>query len=206
MAPIDFWFSIGSTYSYLTVARIADRLRDSGLSVTWRPFDVRTIMLAQNNVPFRDKPEKTAYMWRDIERRASGYGLPVRVPAPYPLTDLALPNRIALLGMSEDWGEPYVRGAYRRWFVDGLAPDQQPNLTASLHEAGQSADDVIERANAPAIVQALENETETAWQLGVFGSPSFVVAGELFWGDDRLEDATAWARNGWLGRGGDPEA
>src|SRR5271166_3505839 len=83
--PVDFWFSVGSTYTYLTVMRLAQIERVSGIPFRWRPFSVRAIMKEMNNIPFGNKPIKAAYMWRDIERRAEMYGVPIKVPAPYPL-------------------------------------------------------------------------------------------------------------------------
>ena len=77
--PVDFWFSVGSTYTYLTVMRIAEIERGSGVSFRWRPFNVRAIMREMNNIPFGNKPIKAAYMWRDIERRAEMYGVPINV-------------------------------------------------------------------------------------------------------------------------------
>ena len=103
MPALDFWYSIGSTYSYLTVMRIAEHCAAQGVDVVWRPFNVREIMIEQNNIPFAGKPVKSAYMWRDIERRAALYDLPVRVPAPYPLDHLPLANQVAVLGMAEGW-------------------------------------------------------------------------------------------------------
>ena len=76
MKPIDFWYFIGSTYSYLTVMRLAEVADATGAAFRWRPFNVRDIMVEQNNRPFVGKPVKSAYMWRDIERRAALYGLP----------------------------------------------------------------------------------------------------------------------------------
>ena len=77
---IEFWFAVGSTYTYLTVARIHQVAADTGVRFAWRPFSVRTIMQEMNNIPFNTKPVKLAYMWRDIERRSSKYGLPIKVP------------------------------------------------------------------------------------------------------------------------------
>ena len=115
MSQIDFWYSIGSTYSYLTVMRLPEVERAAGIKVRWRPFDVRHVMVEQNNIPFKDKPMKTAYMWRDLERRAGRYGLAPRVPAPYPLPGLVLANQIATLGAEEGWVAEYTRATYRRW-------------------------------------------------------------------------------------------
>ena len=81
---IDFWFSTGSTYTYLTVSRLETAAVQHGVAFNWRPFSVRAIMREQNNSPFANKPVKSAYMWRDIERRAGHYGLEATVPAPRP--------------------------------------------------------------------------------------------------------------------------
>jgi 2-hydroxychromene-2-carboxylate isomerase len=193
MSPIDFWFSIGSTYSYLSVMRMPEVVRASGADVRWRAFNVRHVMTVQNNIPFKDKPVKTAYMWRDIARRAEGYGLSPIVPAPYPLAGLVLANQVAILGMEEGWGPAYVRATYRRWFDGGQPGGEEPNLSESLAEIGEEPARVLEAARSKRIAGALQAETEEAMALGVFGSPTFVVAGEVFWGDDRLDDALRWA-------------
>jgi 2-hydroxychromene-2-carboxylate isomerase len=196
MKRIDFWYSIGSTYSYLTVMRLASVARETGAEFRWRPFNVRHVMVAQNNVPFKDKPVKTAYMWRDIERRAKTYGLSPRIPAPYPLPGLVLANQVATLGMTEGWGEDYTRATYRRWFEGGDPAGEEPNLSASLEEIGRDPDEVLEKARAKPVEDALAAATAEAEELGVFGSPTFVVGREVFWGDDRLDDALDWARQG----------
>lgn len=196
MKEIDFWYSVGSTYSYLTVMRLGQIERDTGVCFNWRPFDVRSIMVEQSNIPFRDKPVKAAYMWRDIGRRAAKYGLPVSVPAPYPLEHFALANRVAVLGMREGWGRDYTVEAFRLWFVEGQPAGSEPNLSESLRRAGQDPARVIPAVAAPDIAGALANETEAAKSAGVFGAPTFVVGEEVFWGDDRLEDALEWARGG----------
>jgi 2-hydroxychromene-2-carboxylate isomerase len=198
-AAIDFWLSVGSTYTYLSVMRLGEVEDRTGIGFNWRPFNVRAIMLEQNNRPFVGKPVKTAYMWRDIERRAVRYGLPVRVPAPYPLQEFERANRIAIVGNQEGWCADYARATYRRWFQDGLEAGIEPNLSESLREIGQDPTRVIARAESDEIAAALQKATEEAKSLGVFGSPSFVVGRELFWGDDRLDDAIAWYRSGTLG-------
>jgi len=115
---IDFWFSIGSTYTYLSVMRLAEVEQTSGIAFRWQPFSVRQIMIEMDNIPFRTKPLKAAYMWRDIERRAAMYGLPARVPAPYPLAQWDVANRVAVLGAAEGWVADYARATYRRWFQE----------------------------------------------------------------------------------------
>ena len=102
--PIDFWFTMGSTYTYLSVMRLADLERSSGISFHWRPFHLLLILQEMKHVPFADKPAKCRYMWRDIERRAAMYGLIGRFPAPYPAKRSVAANLVAIVGMREGWG------------------------------------------------------------------------------------------------------
>ena len=196
MLTIDFWFSIGSTYSYLTVMRLAEIETAAGVTFRWRPFNVRRVMIEQNNVPFKDKPVKAAYMWRDIERRARRYGLSPRLPAPYPLPGLVLANQVATLGVEEGWVADYTRATYQRWFEGGEAAGEEPNVSASLHQIGRDPQEVMATAQSQRIADALEAATDQAMELGVFGSPTFVIGDEVFWGDDRLDDAILWAKEG----------
>ena len=196
MKPIVFWFSIGSTYSYLTVMRLDEVARSTGTAFTWRPFNVRELMIAQDNIPFARKPVKAAYMWRDIERRLGKYGLTARLPAPYPLDNLALANQVALVGMAEGWGKAYVIETYRRWFQNGEMAGNEPNLSESIDAVGEDPDRVLRLAESDVTVEALAEATGEAAARGLFGVPCFDVDGELFWGDDRLDDAISWAREG----------
>lgn len=195
---IDFWFSIGSTYSYLSVMRLGDVSKETGIGFTWRPFNVRAIMKDMNNIPFTGKPVKAQYMWRDIERRAAARGLAPKLPAPYPLAALELANQVAAIAEREGWCEAYTIATYRRWFEGAEPAGSEPNLSASITEAGENPERVLAEAEGAAGVAALAENTDEARRLGIFGSPSFVVGTELFWGDDRLEDAMAWHRNGHL--------
>ena len=198
MHSIDFWYSIGSTYSYLTIMRLPEMAKRAEVRISWRPFNVRDVMVEQNNVPFSNKPIKSAYMWRDIERRAAGYGLTPKIPAPYPLSGLVLANQVAVLGRENGWVEAYTKATYRRWFEDGDPAGEEPNISLSLTEIGQDANYILDLATSLAAVSSLERATSEAKSLGVFGSPSFVVNREVFWGDDRLEDALTWASKGSL--------
>ena len=148
---IDFWFTVGSTYTYQTVSRLHEVEAASGIRFRWRPFNARAIMQEMHNVPFATKPIKLAYMWRDVERRASRYGLPLKVPAPYPLKKFDLASRVAVLGAMEGWCSNYVRASYRRWFIEGKEVGAEPNLSESLSEIGQDPGRVIVAANAETV-------------------------------------------------------
>lgn len=197
---IDFWFTMGSTYSYLSVMRLADVESFHGVRFRWRPFHLLLILQEMKHVPFADKPTKTSYMWRDIERRSTMYGLPLKLPAPYPVKQSITANLVAIVGMREGWGADFVRAAYRRWMQMGEETGSEPNVSSSLRDIGQEPSRVMALANAQAANDALSSETETARQLGIFGSPTFAVGRELFWGDDRLGDAVSWLKHGAVRR------
>jgi 2-hydroxychromene-2-carboxylate isomerase len=198
-ATIDFWFTMGSTYSFLSVMRLPDVERSAGVSFRWRPFHLLVILQEMKHVPFADKPTKSAYMWRDIERRAAMYGLHVRLPAPYPVKQSVVANRVATVGMRESWGAEFVRAAYRRWFELGQETGSESNVSASLRDIGQDPERVLKLAGSDNAKNMLSAETDAARELGIFGSPTFTIDRELFWGDDRLDDAIAWHRAGRLG-------
>ena len=191
-SSIDFWFSIDSTYTYLSVMRIEAVERQSGVTFRWRPFNVGAIMVEMDNLPFTNKPIKARYMWRDIERRAKMYELPWSSIPIYPIKSVAFVNRIALVGAKEGWCAWYVKAAYQRWFNSGRDPSIEPGLSDTLKDIGQNPDRVIATAASDEMKAMLNSETNIARALGIFGSPTFATEGEIFWGDDRLEDTIRW--------------
>ena len=195
MSNIDFYFSIGSTYTYLTITRILDVEKKYSVKFNWKPFSVRAIMKEMNNIPFpKEKVNKVNYMWRDIERRAKGYGFFAKTPVPYPLTQFDLANKLAILGLEEGWGIDYVRLTYKRWFQEGKEPAVDPNISEICNELKIDKNKVIEKANSDKIEKEYLANTESARINKVFGSPSYIVGSEIFWRDDRMEDAITWSK------------
>ena len=196
MHEIEFWFSIGSTYTYLSVNRVLEFEKKENVKFKWKPFSVRKIMMEMDNIPFTppSKKIKSNYMWRDIERRAKFYGFDAIVPAPYPLSQFDLANKIAILGMNEGWGIDYVILTYKRWFEEGKEPATDPNLKEILDKLNLDYENIINKSNEDNINENYERNTSEAFKKGVFGSPTFIYKTELFWGDDRLEDCLKWIR------------
>jgi len=192
---IDFYFSIGSTYTYLSVTRMLDVEKKHQVKFNWLPFSVRSIMKEMNNIPFpKEKMNKVNYMWRDIERRAEGYGFFAKTPVPYPLTEFDLANKLAILGLKEGWGVDYIRLTYKRWFQEGKEPATEPNISEIFKELKIDKEKAIKDANSSEIEKQYLKNTESARENKVFGSPSFIVNSEIFWGDDRMEDAIKWSK------------
>ena len=195
MKEIEFWFSIGSTYTYLSVTRLEELENKHAVKFSWHPFSVRKIMKQMDNIPFPPtKQVKLDYMWRDLERRAEMYGFKAKVPAPYPLKEFDLANRIAIVGMEEGWCPQYTRGTYQRWFISAHEAGLEPNISDTLKEIGQETTRVLKLANSEKIKKKYSEQTDNASSKGIFGSPTFIVNGEVFWGDDRLEHAISWSK------------
>ena len=191
---LDFWFYIGSTYSYLSIEGADAAAAREGFALRWRPFSVRSIMLEQNNRPFVGKPVKLAYMWRDLERRANRYGIPFRSPPDYPVDPEGLANRVAVVASLEGWCPEYTKATYRAWFLDNKAPGDVRHLGSILLSLGKDPEGTIARADDKEVRALYDSETEYAKGRGIFGSPTFMCGNEIFWGDDRFEDAIEWAK------------
>ena len=135
--------------------RLKEVEQASGIRFNWRPFHLLIILQEMKHVPFADKPAKAAYMWRDIERRATMYGIPAALPAPYPAKQSIVANLVATVGMRQGWGTDFVRAAYRRWFQLGHETGSEPNVSESLREIGQEPQSVLALANAADTKNAL---------------------------------------------------
>ena len=195
MKEIDFYFSIGSTYTYLSVTRILDVQIEHQIKFNWKPFSVRAIMKEMNNIPFpKDKMNKVNYMWRDIERRAEGYGFFAKTPVPYPLSEFDLANQIAVYGLDEGWGVDYIRLTYKKWFEEGKEPAIDPSISEICAKLKINKDEVILKAKSKEIENKYFLNTSNARNNKIFGSPTFIVNNEIFWGDDRMEDAIKWSK------------
>lgn len=191
---LQFWFEFASTYSYLAAARIADVAAAAGVAVEWKPFLLGPIFKSQgwNDSPFNIYPVKGRYMWRDMERLCARYALPLRQPTRFPRNGL-LAARATCLGAAEPWGPAFVRAVYHANFAEDRDISDTKVIEALLDGLGQPGAQLIERAQTPEAKDALRRHSEEAERLGIFGAPSFVAGGELFWGNDRLDDAVAWA-------------
>lgn len=191
---LDFFFSYASTYSYLSVMRAGELAAAAGVALRWRPFRLRTLTQEQNNRPFVGKPVKLKYMWRDVERRAQQHGIAFAGIPPYPVDAEGLAHKVGSVAALEGWCPGYSRAVYRKWFVEHQDPGDAQGLIDGVTALGKDAEAVMERALSPEIESRLASETDVARSLGIFGSPTFVIGDEIFWGDDRLEVAIDWCR------------
>ena len=195
MAKVEFWLEYASTYSYLSVARIGKLAEEYGAQIDWQPFWLFPVREEQDlPVPFPEGSARARYMWLDLERRAKQLHLPYRRPEIYPFKSMPV-ARIALVAAREGWCREFSEAAFHLHWTKGILMGTPENLAAALASAGQDVARVEALASSPEIKDGLKQQTTRALQRGIFGAPSFVVNGELFWGDDRLEAALECARS-----------
>lgn len=194
--PITFWFEFASTYSYLSALRIEAEAEARGIDVIWKPFLLGPIFKAQgwDTSPFSIYPEKGENMWRDMERRAAKYEIPFSRTAErlFPQNSV-LAARAAIACLHEDWGREFCRGVFRAGFAEGKDISDPETVADCIEAAGGVAQTWLHMAHSDTQKAALRANVDEARSRGIYGAPSFIVDGELFWGDDRLEDALEWA-------------
>ena len=187
---LTFWISIGSTYTYLTALRLSKFIRDNDFDISFKIINIRLIMKKMDNVPFPpSKPSKVNYMWKDIQRRAEIYQIPIpKIPAPYPLKYFDEANLYALTALEEGWFVQYLENTYRYWFLEEIPAGSDENIKLVCSINNIDFQSFKEKSSSNKVLNEYKQNTQLAYEFGVFGVPSFSVNENLFWGDDRLND------------------
>jgi 2-hydroxychromene-2-carboxylate isomerase len=191
---LEIWFEFASTYSYLSISRIESLLKKAEMEYVWRPFLLGPILQdrGMETSPFVLDQLRGAYMWRDMERRAKQYNLEFTRPTVFPMNGLRA-ARIMTAALNEPWCGNFARSVFEAQFAHGVDISNEDILRAALKECGVDPVHWLNLAQQVETKDKLRSFTDQARNIGIFGAPSFMVGGELFWGDDRLEDAIAWA-------------
>jgi 2-hydroxychromene-2-carboxylate isomerase len=192
---LSFWFDFASTYSYPAAMRIEPLAQERGVSLSWNAFLLSRSFRAQgwNDSPFNLYPVKGRYMWRDLERICEAQRLPFRRPSQFPRNGL-LAARIACRFSKETWTAAFVRAVYQANFGEDRDIADRNVIADCLRSVNQDSEAVLDGAGSIETKTMLREQTERAVDLGIFGAPSFIADQELFWGNDRLEEALNWCQ------------
>ena len=192
-ATIDFWFDFASNYSYLSIMRIEAAAAQCGVTVRWQPFLLGPIFqaLGLDTSPFVAQKEKGAYVWQDMVRECRKYGLPWVRPSAFPRHSL-LALRVALVGVQQPWIGEYCRQIMLRNFAQDRDIASANDVGDVLTQLGLPAAQILAEAQGDANKLGLRRQTELAQAKGIFGAPMFFAGDEMFWGNDRLDDALAF--------------
>jgi 2-hydroxychromene-2-carboxylate isomerase len=196
MPAVEFWYEFASTYSYPAAMRIERLAEKAGVGLRWRPFLLGPIFkeFGWTDSPFNIYEVKGRYMWRDLTRICEGEGIPLELPpVHFPQNGLKA-ARLALVGEGEGWTPAFTRAVFLANYAEQKDISDEETLGAILATLGVDADAALAEANALPFKDRLKRQTEEAARRGIFGAPSFTIGDELFWGNDRLEAALAWAK------------
>jgi len=191
---IEFWFEFGSNYSYLSVMRIEALAASKGVPIRWRPFLLGAIFksFGWTSSPFVLQKAKGEYVWHDMLRQCRKYDLPWVKPSVFPRISL-LSMRVAMVGAEEPWIGDYCKQIMLMNFARDREIDTPEAVSEVLQQLGLPAEDILAKARSEDNKLRLRAQTEEAQARGIFGAPTFFVGSEMFWGDDRLDDALALA-------------
>jgi len=192
MNTLDFWFDFGSNYSYLSVMRLEQEAAAHGIGIRWQPFLLGPIFrsFGWETSPFVLQKEKGDYTWKDMARQCRKHGLPWRQPTRFP-RPAVLPLRIALVGATQPWMGEFCRRTMTMNFAEDRDIDSPQAMRDLLAGLGLPAHRILEEALSDANKLRLRRQTETAAEKGIFSAPTFFAGGEMFWGNDRLDEAIA---------------
>jgi 2-hydroxychromene-2-carboxylate isomerase len=191
---LEIWFEFGSNYSYLSVMRVEDLSLKWDVPIVWKPFLLGPIFrkFGWESSPFVLQAQKGAYMWIDMARQAKKYGLDFRKPTDFPRL-ATLPMRVATLGATQPWMGRFCKAVMRQNWVDDVDINTPPMVHKALSGLVPDPETLIMHAQQANAKQLLRDQTEEAARRGIFGGPTFFVGDEMFWGNDRLDDAFALA-------------
>jgi 2-hydroxychromene-2-carboxylate isomerase len=181
--------------------RIEELAHKAGITIAWKPFLLGPIFrdFGWTSSPFVLQDEKGSYVWRDMQRQAQKYRLQFNKPSVFPRMAL-LPMRVALLGSKQAWMGAFCRKVMCQNFVSDIDIDHPENVRRALDGLVADPDDVIRQAQSDANKTRLRDQTSEAKSRGIFGAPTMLIGDEIFWGNDRLDDAIAFAQSAWHGK------
>lgn len=196
-AGLDFWFEFASPYACLAAFQVEDIAKAAGVGVVWHPFLLGAIykMMELPAPPMQLCPQKEAYMWMDAARQAKHYGVAFKKPGQFPRSGV-LASRVALVGRGQGWCPEFSRAVFKANFVENQDIASVEVIAGILDRMGLDPVATIEQSLSPENKLILRDETQEAYDKGIFGVPTFFVGDEIFWGNDRLDQALKLATIG----------
>ena len=195
-SAIEFWFEFGSNYSYLSVMRIQELAAKNKLHIIWKPFLLGPIFksLGWESSPFVAQKQRGDYAWKDMARQCQKYQIPWQKPSQFPRSAI-IPMRVAIYARDKHWMNDFCQKIMLLNFSKDRDIDSVETVTETLNQLGLASEEIIKASHSEPHKPLLRQFTQEAQQRGIFGAPTFFVNHEMFWGNDRLDDAIKLASN-----------
>lgn len=185
---LEFFFDFGSPAAYLAATQLPALARDTGATVLWRPMLLGGVFQATGNRAPITVPLKGKYLFVDLARFAGRYGVPLLLNPFFPINTIALMRIAVGLQMRDDPSfARYCKAMFDAIWVQGQNMNDPGVVAAALQAAGLEANALLSLASEQAVKDELKVRTDAAVARGVFGAPTFFVADQMFWGQDRLD-------------------
>ena len=196
--PLDFYFDFSSPYSFLASEQIEALAARHGRSLAFKPILLGAVFKASGGAPLTEQyGPKARYSVHDFERSARFVGVPYRHPAKFPIGAVSASRAVLSLQRDQpDRAGAFVHAVFRALFQQGRDISDAAVVAGIAQEIGLDGPALLRSAQDPAIKDALRSGVEEAIAFGVFGAPTIVVDGEVFWGNDRLPQIERWLASG----------
>jgi 2-hydroxychromene-2-carboxylate isomerase len=191
--PVEFWFDFISPFAYLAWQRVHSLAEAHGRSVVYRPTLFAALLDHWGQLGPAEIPPKREYVFKQVLRRAHALGVPLQPPPRHPFNPL-LGLRLASLELEPARQRALIDALFRATWGGGSGIDDPGTVEAVLREAGFDAGVLLADATTPDNKQRVIDRGREAIARGVFGVPTMIVDGELFWGDDSFAELDAFLR------------
>jgi len=198
---IDFYLDFTSPYAYLASTQVDALAQRQGVNFIWRPFLVGASFKITGRKAPVEHPLVREYMLHDVQRYARLLGQPIAFPKIFPILSVK-PARLFYYLQQRDTGQQaaiaFARAVFHAYFVEQLDITDNAVLARLLLPYGVAAEDLNEITRSADIKQMFKDEVAAALEKQIFGVPTFIVDGEMFWGLDRMPQLEQWlTRGGW---------
>jgi 2-hydroxychromene-2-carboxylate isomerase len=187
MKQVEFFFDVGSPYSYLAYHQLPKIAQAKGAEIVWRPMLLGGVFQATGNSSPATVPAKGQYSNIDLQRWAKHFGVPIQQNPHFPINTLQLMRGAVGMQLRSDAEfHRYLAAIFSAMFEHPRNLGDLQELAAVLEAAGISPALMLELVQDDHVKQTLRKTTEEAVARGVFGAPTFFVGDAMFWGQDRL--------------------
>ncbi len=186
MSVIDFFWEPGSPYTWLAANQIGKLAADTGTTVNWKAFLLGKVFQERKMSLPAAIPAKASYMFKDLARWSALYQVPFTMPKVFPINSM-LASRVGTAAAMQGHGEQAALAIMGAYWGRGEDISQPEVVTAALEAAGLDASALLAATQTDAVKDQVRANTDEALKLGIFGAPTMVYQGGLYWGNDRLE-------------------
>ena len=193
---VEFLFDFGSPAAYLAWTQLPRLASDTGAAVDAQPMLLGGVFQATGNRAPITVPLKGSYLFKDLNRFARSYGVPLVMNPHFPINTITLMRiDVGMLEAGHAQLQAYRDAVFRAIWVEQRNMGDADTVAEVLGAAGLDAPALMAMATDPLVKEALKTRTQQAVERGVFGAPTFFVGDEMFWGQDRLDFVRAALTN-----------